>query len=73
MWVVHGQKKPKMAFISEYLAADSSPDMSADAQCIINIGKFARAFRVNSLQYSIFAFSKNIFYEYRPIHIRSGI
>ena len=28
-------KKPKMALISEYLAAD----LSADALCIINIGK----------------------------------
>ena len=31
-------KKPKMALISEYLAADSSPDASADALAIINIG-----------------------------------
>ena len=28
----------KMALISEYLAADSSPDTSADALAIINIG-----------------------------------
>ena len=33
-------KKPKMALISEYLAADSSPDASADAQAMINISKF---------------------------------
>ena len=39
MWVVHGQKKPKMALISEYLAADLSAGASADALCIINIGK----------------------------------
>ena len=31
-------KTPKMALISEYLAADSSPDASADALCIIDIG-----------------------------------
>ena len=31
-------KTPKIALISEYLAADSSPDASADALCIINIG-----------------------------------
>ena len=29
-------KPPKMALISEYLAADSSPDASADALAIIN-------------------------------------
>ena len=28
-----------MALISEYLAADSTPDASADAICIIKIGK----------------------------------
>ena len=37
-------KKPKMALISEYLAADSSPDASADASAdalaIINIRYF---------------------------------
>ena len=33
-------KKPKMALISEYFAADSSPDASADALAIMNIGKF---------------------------------
>ena len=31
-------KTPKMALISEYLAADTSPDASADALAIINIG-----------------------------------
>ena len=31
-------KTPKMALISEYLAADLSPDASADALAIINIG-----------------------------------
>ena len=31
-------KNPKMAHISEYLAADLSADASADALCIINIG-----------------------------------
>ena len=31
-------KTPKMALITEYLAADSSPDASADALCIIDIG-----------------------------------
>ena len=30
-------KTPKMALISEYLAADLSPDASADALAIINI------------------------------------
>ena len=30
-------KTPKIALISEYLAADSSPDASADALAIINI------------------------------------
>ena len=33
-------KKPKMALISEYLAADSSSDASADALAIINIRRF---------------------------------
>ena len=32
------KKKPKMALISDYLAAASSPDASADALAIINIG-----------------------------------
>ena len=32
-------KTPKIALISEYLAADSSPDASADALAIINIRK----------------------------------
>ena len=31
---------PKIALISEYFAADSSPEASADALAIINIGKF---------------------------------
>ena len=32
--------KHKMELISEYLAADTSPDASADALAIINVGKF---------------------------------
>ena len=32
------RKNPKMALISDYLAAASSPDTSADALAIINIG-----------------------------------
>ena len=32
-------KTPKIALISEYLAADSSPDASADALAIINISQ----------------------------------
>ena len=36
---LYGEKKPKMVLISEYLAADSSPDASVDALAIINIGK----------------------------------
>ena len=32
------RKNPKMALISDYLAAASSPDASADALAIINIG-----------------------------------
>ena len=35
-------KTPKMALISEYLAADSPPDASADALAIINIGDMSR-------------------------------
>ena len=35
-------KKPKMALISEYLAADMSPDASADALVIINISRHCR-------------------------------
>ena len=31
-------KTPKIALVSEYLAADLSADASADALCIINIG-----------------------------------
>ena len=31
-------KTPKMALISKYLAADSSPDVSADTLALINIG-----------------------------------
>ena len=31
-------KNPKMVLISDYLAAASSPDVSADALAIINIG-----------------------------------
>ena len=33
-------KTPKVALISEYLAADLNADASADALCIINIGIF---------------------------------
>ena len=33
-------KKPKMALISDYLAADSSADASADALTIINKGLY---------------------------------
>ena len=32
------KKTPKIALISDYLAAASSPDESADALAIINIG-----------------------------------
>ena len=35
-------KTPKMALISEYLAADLPADAYADALCIINIGYFGR-------------------------------
>ena len=39
-------KKHKMALISEYLAADLSPDASADALDIINISYLALQCRV---------------------------
>ena len=38
-WVLEPDcKTPKMALISEYSAADLSPDASADALAIIDIG-----------------------------------
>ena len=33
------KKNPKMPLISDYFAAASSPDVSADALAIINIGR----------------------------------
>ena len=38
MGAIYGEKKTLNALISDYLAADSSPDASADALAIINIG-----------------------------------
>ena len=34
-------KNPEMALTSDQLAEDQSPDASADALCIINIGKLS--------------------------------
>ena len=45
-------KTPKMALISEYLAADSSPDASADALCIIDIG-CVRLLRCSTLRHLV--------------------
>ena len=38
MGAIYGLKTPKMSLISEYLAADLFPDVSADAPARINIG-----------------------------------
>ena len=37
MEAIYGEKKPKLALIPDYLAADSSPDASADALAMISI------------------------------------
>ena len=40
--------KPKMALISEYLAADLSPDTSADALAIIDIIEIMASYSVTA-------------------------
>ena len=42
-WRPYKTKKHKMELISEYLAAYLSADASADALCIIDIGKFSNS------------------------------
>ena len=54
-------KKPKMALISEYLAADLSLDASADALAIINIGNLSLEL---SLQKGLLRLFYSIFYQH---------
>ena len=48
MEAIYGAKNPKMALISEYLAADLSPDTSADALAIIDIIEIMASYSVTA-------------------------
>ena len=56
--------KHKMALISEYLAADLSPDASADALAIIKIGKAQ-----SQLELSLAQLSPSLFNSSSDIHL----